>query len=192
MNRNLHHHPPSQQKLEGDVKKCFLHFLQNHLDEKNNLKYVQKGRKMIEEGIHLMVVSTNEFMIYDDGLASVVFEEYYRYERVINLALSSFMWEQEKFLGLGMGKAEEESKEHYEVTFDSSNSASVLGLRDLRCDRLGRLVSVRATITRTSEVRPELTVGVFKCTTCGSYSRPIQQQFKYTEPKKCLRSNCDK
>jgi len=27
--------------------------------------------------------------------------------------------------------------------------------------------------------------------TCGTYSKEVPQQFKYTEPKKCLKNNCD-
>lgn len=41
-------------------------------------------------------------------------------------------------------------------------------------------------------MRPELKVGVFKCRTCGKTSKEIVQQFKYTEPKKCLTENCDR
>jgi DNA replication licensing factor MCM6 len=41
-------------------------------------------------------------------------------------------------------------------------------------------------------VRPELKVGVFKCRNCGKLSKPIVQQFKYTEPKRCATENCDK
>lgn len=47
-------------------------------------------------------------------------------------------------------------------------------------------------MTRTSEVRPELKKGVFKCKNCGKLSKEITQQFKYTEPKKCSTENCDK
>lgn len=64
-------------------------------------------------------------------------------------------------------------------------------MRDLRCDKLGKLYSFKGTITRTTEVRPELTIGVFKCRACGIYSKPTPQQFKYTEPKKCFGPNCD-
>jgi DNA replication licensing factor MCM6 len=56
---------------------------------------------------------------------------------------------------------------------------------------LGTLLCLRATVTRTAEVRPELTIGVFRCRACDQLSMPIRQQFKYTEPKKCKTSNCD-
>ena len=45
--------------------------------------------------------------------------------------------------------------------------------------------SFSGTVTRTSEVRPELLSGVFHCELCGTTSSPITQQFKYCEPVKC-------
>ena len=32
--------------------------------------------------------------------------------------------------------------------------------------------------------------GVFKCQGCQLPSAPVEQQFKYTEPKKCMKPNC--
>ena len=56
---------------------------------------------------------------------------------------------------------------------------------------MGRLESLIGTVTRTTQVRPELIVGVFKCQNCNRSSKPIEQQFKYTLPKKCMSENCD-
>ena len=36
-------------------------------------------------------------------------------------------------------------------------------------------------VTRTSEVRPELLSGTFKCLDCGTIVKNVEQQFKYTE-----------
>ncbi len=89
-------------------------------------------------------------------------------------------------------KALDEHLERYEVSFDQGYSSNVNdSVRELKSEHLGKLRSFRGTVTRTSEVRPELLVGVFKCMTCGTDSKEIVQQFKYTEPKKCLKNNCD-
>jgi DNA replication licensing factor MCM6 len=52
--------------------------------------------------------------------------------------------------------------------------------------KVGALSSFSGTVTRTSEVRPELLWGRFTCEECGTLSQPIEQQFKYTEPGQCL------
>jgi DNA replication licensing factor MCM6 len=40
-------------------------------------------------------------------------------------------------------------------------------------------VSVTGVVTRTSEVRPELLKGTFKCMECGGIIKNVEQQFKY-------------
>ena len=48
-------------------------------------------------------------------------------------------------------------------------------------DRIGQLTSISGTVTRTSEVRPELISGTFTCEVCQTTIRDVEQQFKYTE-----------
>ena len=54
-------------------------------------------------------------------------------------------------------------------------------LRELTTSEIGRLVSVTGVVTRTSEVRPELLQGTFKCLECGTLVKNVEQQFKYSE-----------
>lgn len=59
------------------------------------------------------------------------------------------------------------------------------GIRDLRMERIGQLMSISGTVTRTSEVRPELVSGTFTCETCRTTIYDVEQQFKYTEVGGC-------
>lgn len=61
------------------------------------------------------------------------------------------------------------------------NVPSYEGIRDLRMSRLGKLMTISGTVTRTSEVRPELIQGTFICKDCGAKMDDVDQQFKYTE-----------
>lgn len=54
-------------------------------------------------------------------------------------------------------------------------------LRELTTSEIGRLTSVMGVVTRTSEVRPELLQGTFKCLECGGVIKNVEQQYKYTE-----------
>lgn len=56
-----------------------------------------------------------------------------------------------------------------------------MGIRDLRTEKIGKLISIGGTVTRTSEVRPELVFGTFVCEECKTIVRDVEQQFKYTE-----------
>lgn len=40
---------------------------------------------------------------------------------------------------------------------------------------LGRLMSIHGTVTRTTEVKPELILGTFKCLECGSIQDNVEQ-----------------
>lgn len=63
-------------------------------------------------------------------------------------------------------------------------------LRSLRCEMLGEMISIRGQVTRTSDVRPELTLASFKCNECGNIINGVKQQFRYTQPNKCPSASC--
>lgn len=54
-------------------------------------------------------------------------------------------------------------------------------LRELTTSLIGQLSTISGTITRTSEVRPELFLGAFQCNECRAIVKGVEQQFKYTE-----------
>ena len=58
-------------------------------------------------------------------------------------------------------------------------------LRDLRSERIGQLVRCRGTVTRTTDVRPELISATFLCLKCGLEAPDVEQQLRYTTPTIC-------
>eukprot|EP01104_Vermistella_antarctica_P016853 TRINITY_DN5849_c0_g1_i2.p1 TRINITY_DN5849_c0_g1~~TRINITY_DN5849_c0_g1_i2.p1 ORF type:complete len:331 (+),score=59.66 TRINITY_DN5849_c0_g1_i2:313-1305(+) len=64
-------------------------------------------------------------------------------------------------------------------------------IRGLKASTLGQLVCFSGTVTRTSEVRPELLYGTFECQDCGNEVKMLEQQFKYTEPTMCPGPSCE-
>ncbi|KAH9600325.1 MCM protein [Trypanosoma melophagium] len=66
-----------------------------------------------------------------------------------------------------------------------------LSIRVLRASMVGQLCSIKGVVTRTSQVRPELIIGVFRCSDCGTESNPVAQQFHYTEPPACRNPQCE-
>jgi len=71
------------------------------------------------------------------------------------------------------------------------NLPLVSRIRQLRTDSIGRLVSISGTVTRTSEVRPELASGTFICQACNTTVPNIEQIFRYTEPTVCPNQMCN-
>ena len=83
-------------------------------------------------------------------------------------------------------------KEHpgyYHISF--KNVSENKKIRQLRSQQLGKLISINGTITRSSEVKPELIKGTFICKMCNSAVKNVEQQFRYTEPKVCSNLNCN-
>jgi hypothetical protein len=69
------------------------------------------------------------------------------------------------------------------------NLPRVERIRRMRAETIGRLVSFSGTVTRSSEVRPELLFGSFICRKCGTVQTGIEQQCAYSEPQICINPN---
>lgn len=65
------------------------------------------------------------------------------------------------------------------------NLPTVQRIRDVRSNKIGSLMTISGTVTRTSEVRPELYMGSFTCDMCSALIEGVEQIFKYTEPTSC-------
>ena len=64
------------------------------------------------------------------------------------------------------------------------NLPSVQKIRELRANSVGQLIAIQGTVTRTTEVRPELISASFVCLMCNKKIDSVEQQFKFTEPKR--------
>lgn len=71
------------------------------------------------------------------------------------------------------------------------NLPKVDKIRDLKTSTLGKIMAIEGTVTRTTEVKPELSIGTFKCKQCDTMTDGIEQQFKFTKPIKCKSQTCN-
>lgn len=70
------------------------------------------------------------------------------------------------------------------------NLPLVSRVRHLRTANIGQLLSISGTVTRTSEVRPELSLATFTCEACRMVVPNVEQTFRYTEPTQCPNQTC--
>ena len=70
------------------------------------------------------------------------------------------------------------------------NLPLVSRIRHLRTTAIGQLLSISGTVTRTSEVRPELSLATFTCEACRTAVLDVEQTFRYTEPTQCPNLTC--
>ncbi|PXF43209.1 DNA replication licensing factor MCM6 [Gracilariopsis chorda] len=134
-----------------------------------------------------LYVDYSHIMAYNQEL-SVISEEYFRFEPALRERTGQFIVKNlPKLDPSGISRKSENDPKSYWLSI--FNMPTVLKLRDLRSDQIGMLASISGTITRTSEVRPELLVGSFTCNECGEPFSNVEQQFRYTEPPMCQLCN---
>jgi len=122
---------------------------------------------------------------YQD-LGTVILTDFYRYEPYLCAAVQNFMKNHHPdYVSDANGPVEDKS---FYISIFNLTEQSLL--RELKTDKVGQLSSFSGTVTRSTEVRPELIRGFFSCGDCGTEVRNVEQEFKFTEPTKCMNPQC--
>ncbi|GAB4829490.1 MCM DNA helicase complex subunit mcm6, variant 2 [Ancistrocladus abbreviatus] len=166
------------------VENIFLEFLKSFRLDPNSREpfYESEIAAMEASESTTMFVDFSHVMRFNDILQKAISDEYLRFEPYLTSACKRFVMEQKpKFFADNPNK---------DVNVAFFNIPLIKRLRELGTAEIGRLVSVTGVVTRTSEVRPELLQGTFKCLECGTVIKYVEQQFKYTEPTICVNAAC--
>ncbi|ODV70280.1 MCM-domain-containing protein [Hyphopichia burtonii NRRL Y-1933] len=139
-------------------------------------------------------------------LASAILEQYYRFHPFLLKGLRNLIKRhvpellQVSLLGTNSDETAAGSSTDSSASFNSANERvfqisffnlpSVNRIRDIRTEKIGTLMSILGTVTRSSEVRPELYKGSFTCDSCQTIIEGIEQVFRYTEPTACPNTEC--
>lgn len=63
-----------------------------------------------------------------------------------------------------------------EIYFKDFSDTKAHSVRDIRADKIGKLVTVRGIVTKTTEVKPMIVVATYTCDECGSeVSQPVSK-----------------
>ncbi|KAG0362127.1 MCM DNA helicase complex subunit mcm6 [Podila minutissima] len=158
--------------------------------------YLQQLRQLSNWDLHTLYVDYQDLLMYDDVLAGAIEDQYYRFLPYLRRAIQNLTWKYNpaySYINTTLGETATvrptgSMSREFSVAFH--NVPAHEGIRDLRMTRLGKLMSISGTVTRTSEVRPELVYGTFTCKDCGGIMHNVEQQFKYTEPLMCQSPTC--
>ncbi|XP_013686950.2 DNA replication licensing factor MCM6 isoform X2 [Brassica napus] len=167
------------------VENVFLEFLKSfRLDANKPGLYYEAEIEAIRGGEStMMYIDFSHVMRFNDALQKAIADEYLRFEPYLRNACKRFVIEMNpSFI------SDETPNKDINVSF--YNLPFTKRLRELTTSEIGKLVSVTGVVTRTSEVRPELLYGTFKCLDCGSVIKNVEQQFKYTQPTICVSPTC--
>ncbi|KAL3523218.1 hypothetical protein ACH5RR_016052 [Cinchona calisaya] len=167
------------------VENIFLEFLKSFRDEGNAREpfYEAEIEAMRPNESNTMFIDFSHVMRFNDVLQKAISDEFLRFEPYLKNACKRFVMElKPTFI------ADDNPNKDINVAF--YNLPLIKRLRELTTSEVGKLVSVTGVVTRTSEVRPELLQGTFKCLECGNVAKNVEQQFKYTEPIICVNATC--
>ncbi|KAG6910996.1 hypothetical protein DXG01_006050 [Tephrocybe rancida] len=159
----------------------------------SELVYIEQIHTMREYELTTLYVDYGHLLQRDDVLADAIQKQYYRFLPYLRRALLNLVTEFEpEYLKINPTAATTDSANLQSREFNIAfyHLPLVSGIRDLRTDKIGTLMSISGTVTRTSEVRPELLFGSFICEICNGHVNDIEQQFKYTEPALCPNPTC--
>ncbi|KAG5516150.1 hypothetical protein RHGRI_037009 [Rhododendron griersonianum] len=168
------------------VENIFLEFLKSfRLDQTSREPFYESEiEAMRPSESNTMFIDFSHVMRFNDLLQRAISDEYLRLEPYLKNACKRFVMEQKPtFI------TDDNPNKDVNVAF--FNLPLLKRLRDLATADIGKLISVSGVVTRTSEVRPELLQGTFKCLECGNVIKNVEQQFKYTEPIICMNATCN-
>uniref|UniRef100_A0A5K3FJ61 DNA replication licensing factor MCM6 n=3 Tax=Mesocestoides corti TaxID=53468 RepID=A0A5K3FJ61_MESCO len=165
--------------LGEDCQRRFQIFLESH-KENNVSKYIEDAKELKQLEKSTLSVSFDDLLMYDSRFASLIEDEYFRVYPYLCNAVKNFINDQVPDT-LNSGR-------DFYVNF--TNISTLHRLRELNAQQLGKLVKIRAQVVRSHPVHPELTLGTFKCSDCGTVIRNVEQQFKYTQPSVCFNPQC--
>ena len=163
--------------------------------------YIGQLRSMREHNLGTLYVDYQHLMTTNDGiLASAIANSFLRFLPYLTRGLHDVIakYEPKYFRAHRQphsssshadtsvnGNAASQSDNHGEKTTHQQNdkffSLAIYDLplvsrvRQLRTDSIGKLVSISGTVTRTSEVRPELYLATFTCAACNSVVPNVEQ-----------------
>jgi len=198
------------------AQRHFIEFLKSFrsrsAEGKEELDYVAQAKYMVVEKRktlyvqmdHLKNLDEKDVSFHPQDLQQVIEEKYFAVRDYLNEAVIQFLraiqddealvaefTEDEK---AALKKVLEEKKDNaksqnFSVAF--LNLEYLYSIRSLKTDSLGKLVSISGTVTRMSEVKPELLEGTFECLDCSRTIANVVQQFKVTMPTICTSQHCN-
>ena len=179
--------------------------------------YINQIHGLREFQLSTLYVDYRHLLTYQEGdvLADAISSQYYRFLPYLTRAMHSLLAKYEPIYfkdhrqmtstssnaGTSLiGNASSASNSQVDKTVNQQtdklftlafyNLPLISRVRQCRTDNVGRLISISGTVTRTSEVRPELALGTFICEACNTVVPNVEQTFRYTEPSICPNATC--
>lgn len=193
----------TKQQLVSRVQRYFLEFLTTFRERGpdgelvTDLYYVDQAKTMIREKRrtlyvkigHLSELQSEDVSFEPADLKNVIESKYMLVRDALNAAVPELLSKNED---VDLQEEVKKARETDELKFTAAffDLPLYCGIRDLRTEKLGRLVTICGTVTRTTEMKPELLVATWRCQECLREVSGVEQQFKVTHPVICPAKHC--
>ncbi|KAI8900086.1 MCM2/3/5 family-domain-containing protein [Globomyces pollinis-pini] len=175
------------------VRKDFESFLSTFEDpETKTLLYIEQIRILRKTQSSTIYIDFTHLQSHNDILSDAISLQYFRMEPFLRKGIQNLVREHDpQYLNLSWsGNQDVDTDNLREFSVAWYGIDTIQKLRQLRMEQHAQLISISGTVTRTSQVRPELLFGTFECNDCHTLIRDVQQEFYYTEPTTCLMETC--
>lgn len=187
------------QRFKDQLKTAFVDFLEKfrfpgEVDD-DNVTYVpvytHKAQIMCDERKttlyidfhHIGDIDPTTVRFFPGDLQETLAQHFFEYQEFLEEAVYIFLTNSGfQELREYANEVVNKRRKRFHVAF--FNLKDVHGIRDLRCENIGQLISITGTITRTTEIKPELIVGRFRCGDCGQVVEK-RQNYRFEEPSSC-------
>ncbi|KAJ3225759.1 MCM DNA helicase complex subunit mcm6 [Clydaea vesicula] len=183
--------------LGEEIKRDFQIFIETFSEYDENegepvYKYLEQIKNFKHDGRTTLFVDLMHLFEHNEQLCELITKKYYRFEPYLRQAIQLVIFKHDKeYLQSSdlyqISAGEDLPMKEFWVSFYNLAHHTL----NIRCNSIGELITIKGTVTRTSEVRPELLFGSFKCDECGQFIHDVEQQFKYTEPSTCHNTSCN-
>jgi replicative DNA helicase Mcm len=171
-------------KLDDKYQR-FTDFFKSVRSESGSLKYREMIQRLPVTGERSVVVDFDDLRRYDPQLADQIIDEPEPCLKSASDAVTSIVSLEDPDYVTKMKDLGFEFKARLRNV-----SKGEVKLRMIRAIHITKLIMVRGIVTRVSEVKPQLVVGMFKCASCGEKKIVPQIEGRFTPPIQCSNPKC--
>ncbi|KAK6035737.1 MCM2/3/5 family protein [Cooperia oncophora] len=162
----------------------FSRFIKEFTDTDGNLVYKKQLRELAEPERNTLFVDMRDVHSYSATLYETIELQFYK--------LYPYMCEALQLAAIDSCEEDVERQRmlRKEVYVSFKGLENRVNVRELTAEKIGAMVCIDGQIVRTHPVHPELSRGTFVCEDCGVTTRNVLQQFRYTQPSRCVNPQC--
>uniref|UniRef100_A0A1A9UP56 DNA replication licensing factor MCM7 n=1 Tax=Glossina austeni TaxID=7395 RepID=A0A1A9UP56_GLOAU len=199
------------------IKTFLAEFCKEDEEGKKVFVYAQQLVKLAHREQTLLTIDLDHLSEYNDGLSDAVINNCRRYTSMIGDAITEMLpnykqrdihakdaldvYIEHRLLMEVRNRNPMEQRDQrnnfppelmkrFEVAIRPPSHEKAHSIRDIKAEHIGKLVTVRGIVTRTTEVKPMMVVATYTCDRCGSETYQPVNSLSFTPIQECPSDDC--